>query len=358
MENFNNQQIPQYSGGNQSQPPHYPPPYPQAYPPPIPPELAEEKRFKKWMYKIFGGNLLYDGIMFGGIIAITLITMVLVVMLDILKKEDLSNGLTESFEKSDAGSTVAVLIAVFFLGLFMRKIVKPREIFEKHKSMNPKSFIMILCIFYGGQLIFTLFDTGLEALLNLIGFSAQEAVEAASGGSESISMLIYAGFTAPIFEEVVFRGYMMKAFDKTGAGKGYAMLISSILFGVMHGNIVQSPFAFVVGMVLAYTAMEYGIIWSIILHFINNFIMSEGLGFVLGKFPENIADIVEISILAVFTVAGIIALVLNRKDTKAYIKENYRTEKKYYKWTLTNPLFIIFCVFYFLFSFTTITKLD
>lgn len=351
MENFNNQQIPQYSGENQ--------PYQQAYPPPLPPELAEEKRFKRCLYKIFGGNLLYEGVMFGTVIFIAIVIGIVIgVLMALDNSTDSLDTFLENYQNSDMGSTIAVLVATFFLGLFMWKVVKPKEIFQKQKSMNPKSFLMIFCVFYGCQLVFSILGTGLEALLNLIGYTAEEAVELASGGSESISMLIYAGFTAPIFEEIVFRGYMMKSFEKTGAGKGYAMLISSILFGVMHGNFVQAPFAFVVGFVLAYTAMEYGIVWSILIHFLNNFVMSEGTNFLIERVPETFAPALEYGPMLLFAVGAVIVLVLKRFEVKEYICSNYQTQKKYYIWTLTNPLFIIFCVICLLMSFLTITKLN
>ena len=171
MENFNNQQFPQYSGENQ--------PYQQAYPPPLPPAMSEEKRFKKWMYKIFGGNLLYEGIMFGTIFAVAVVIGVaLGVLMVFSDSSDVFDTFLENFENTDMGSTFAVLIATFFLGLFMRKVIKPKEIFEKKKSMNPKSFLMIFCVFYGCQLVFSLLGIGLEMLLNLVGLTAEEAVEA------------------------------------------------------------------------------------------------------------------------------------------------------------------------------------
>lgn len=351
MENFNGQTNVNTNTVNQ--------PYSQAYPPPLPPEIAEEKRFKKWMYKIFGGNLLYDGIMLAVVIGISIVISVIVMVVQIVmgKPESFYDDFMVRFENTDMGSTIAVIIACFFLALFMRKVIGFREIFTKRKSMNIKSFFIILSVFMGGQLVFTMLGDGFESLLNLIGFSAMEAIESASSGSESVSMMIYAGFAAPIFEEIVFRGFMMQSFEKTGVGKGYAILISSIMFGVMHGNFVQAPFAFAVGLVLGYTAMEYGIKWSILLHFLNNFVFGDVLLFILERLPENAAEIIETTIFIAFAVIAVILLIVKRKSVAAYVKENYKTPKKYYKWTLTNPLFIVFCVVYFAMSFTTITRI-
>lgn len=354
MENFNNQSNQQIGTNTVNQP------YNQPYPPPLPPEKAEENRFKRWMYKIFGGALLYDGIMIAVTMAIIVVVTVgvMVVQMVMGKPESFYDDFMAWFENTDMGSSIAVFIAVFFLALYMRKTVKFKEIFVKQKSMNFKSFFIIFCVFYGCQLVFGLADMGVEALLNLIGLTAQKAVESASSGSSTISMMFYAGFVAPVFEEVVYRGYMMKSFEKTGLDKGYAVLISSVLFGVMHANIVQSPYAFVVGMVLGYTAIEYGIIWSILLHFLNNFVFGEGLTLIEEHTPENVGEIISIGISVIFFVLAVIFLIVKRKAVAEYVRENYKVQKKYYKWTFTNPLFIIFCVICIVMSFGTITKLE
>ncbi|MBR3969645.1 MAG: CPBP family intramembrane metalloprotease [Ruminococcus sp.] len=355
MDNNFNQQ-----NNNFNQPtPNGIPPYNQSYPPPISPEMAEKKRFNKLMYKIFGGNLLYDAIMLGVIFGVAIVFAIgaAIVQIVLEKPESFYDDLFAWFENTDMGSSIAVFIGCFFLALFMRKVVNFREIFKKRQAMNPKSFFIILTIFYGGQFIFTLIDAVFESMLNLVGYTAQEAVEAATSGSTSLSMLFYAGFVAPVFEEIIYRGFMMQSLEKTGLNKGYAILVSSILFGVMHGNFAQAPFAFVVGMILGYTAMEYGIIWSILLHFLNNFVLGEGLTLILGFLPENVGNLIEIGFLAGLTAAAIALLIIKRREVSAYIKENHKVPMKYYKWTFSNPLFIIFCVIYFFMSFSTITKL-
>ena len=50
-----------------------------------------------------------------------------------------------------------------------------------------------------------------------------------------------------VIEEFVFRGLIMGSLRKYG--DGFAVLISSALFGLVHGNFEQIPFAFLVGQI-------------------------------------------------------------------------------------------------------------
>lgn len=72
-----------------------------------------------------------------------------------------------------------------------------------------------------------------------------------------------------MFEEFSHRGMLMTGFSKIGAFR--AVLFSGLLFGLMHLNITQFFYAFVVGMLLASVALVTKSIWpSVIIHFINN----------------------------------------------------------------------------------------
>lgn len=72
-----------------------------------------------------------------------------------------------------------------------------------------------------------------------------------------------------LLEEMVWRGYILRSLR--GYGDGFAVVVSSLLFGLMHGNLRQIPFAFIVGLVLGYLYVQTNNIWiPIIVHFINN----------------------------------------------------------------------------------------
>ncbi len=71
---------------------------------------------------------------------------------------------------------------------------------------------------------------------------------------------------APLVEELLFRGLVHKRLRRI-MNVTPAMLISSLLFGIIHGNIIQGIYAFLIGMICAYVYEKFKSIWApIILH--------------------------------------------------------------------------------------------
>lgn len=81
--------------------------------------------------------------------------------------------------------------------------------------------------------------------------------------------LLATAATPALVEEFAMRGVtfgVLKPF-----GEGFAILVSALIFGLMHRNFVQIPFAFIVGLALGFAIVKTKSIWSaIIMHFINN----------------------------------------------------------------------------------------
>ncbi len=72
-----------------------------------------------------------------------------------------------------------------------------------------------------------------------------------------------------ILEEMVMRGYVMGALRRHG--DKFAVVLSAALFGLIHGNVLQVPFAFMLGLALGWLVIQTGSIWpAVLLHFSNN----------------------------------------------------------------------------------------
>jgi len=72
-------------------------------------------------------------------------------------------------------------------------------------------------------------------------------------------------------EEIAHRGLVMKGLSSLGLMK--ALIISSILFGLMHLNVNQFFFATILGFLIGLTAViSKNIIPAMIIHFTNNFL--------------------------------------------------------------------------------------
>lgn len=243
-------------------------------------------------------------------------------------------------ENSGTSMIIATIIGTLFMFLFFLPRKTHHQIFIKNKKMTLGWFAVLLCLFMGVQLIIEPLFAGFEALLNLMGFSAMSSMEAAtSTGEDTLSMFIYGGIVAPIVEELIYRGFAMRVLSKHG--KTFAILVSSILFGVMHGNLPQAMFATLTGIVLGYVAMEYSIIWSIILHALNNMVFGDLLTRALNNTSELTSNIIWYTLISVMFVIGLVAIIIKRKQILAYVKEN-KWNKPYMRWTFTTVLMLLF----------------
>ena len=69
--------------------------------------------------------------------------------------------------------------------------------------------------------------------------------------------LLCLGVLVPISEELVFRGMMFKRLREQ-SGFMHAAIFSSVVFALLHGNMVQMLYAFATGMMLSYVYEKYG----------------------------------------------------------------------------------------------------
>ena len=193
-----------------------------------------------------------------------------------------------------------------------------RDIYTKGKPMKFKDLMAILCIFMTAQLLFQIVTTIIELILNIFGLSAMAALEAATlSGVDSFSMFLYAGLLAPIAEEILFRGLILR--NLLPYGKKIAVFISALLFGLYHGNIVQTPFAFAVGLVLGYVAVEYSIVWAMALHMFNNLIISDLLTRLTYDMHQIAAALIHSGVIYGFAIAGAIFAIVRRNEIGDYL---------------------------------------
>jgi membrane protease YdiL (CAAX protease family) len=215
------------------------------------------------------------------------------------------------------GYLLYIGLGFLFLWLWKGKKFCTETLFRRGRPMKVGDFFCLLSVFMGGQLLFSLLASVQEAILNLFGLSAMKMLESATSDATSLSMFLYMAFGAPIAEEVFCRGMVLRPLEKYG--KRFAIIMSAFFFGLLHGNVVQTPFAFVVGLVLGYVTVEYNILWAMVLHMINNLVLGDMIGRLFG---QTAGDMISSLLIIGFTVAGIIVLILRGKESRAYVKEN------------------------------------
>lgn len=251
------------------------------------------------------------------------------------------NQVVEQCESSGTFSIIGVCLGTLFLFAYFRKTVTMTTILQKGKKMDVRIFLQLLCVFFGCQFLFIVFDMILEMGLNLIGYSAMADIESASAMSTTVSMFLYASVVGPIVEELIYRGFVLRSFQKYG--KNAAIIISAVLFGVMHANIPQGMFAFAVGLVLGYVAIEYSVWWAIALHILNNCVLNDLFAMALSGIDEQMQDNIMFGIVMFFAIASGVILWRNRHRIKEFIQEN-RTEKRVYFYIFSAVGMLLFIV--------------
>lgn len=90
---------------------------------------------------------------------------------------------------------------------------------------------------------------------------------------------------APIVEELLFRGAVEGHLLRKWKHPAGAIVFSSLVFGIVHGNWVQAPFAFVIGLALGWMYYRTGsLLPGILMHFVNN--STAVLGFLITDNPD------------------------------------------------------------------------
>lgn len=232
-------------------------------------------------------------------------------------------GMVEMDVEAVLGNGWGYLLACALAVLFIR-LWKGRDfcagIWKEERHMTPLRFLGITSVFISGQLIFQIGATIQESILNSFGLSVLEAMEMATGFTDTFSMFLYSCLAAPVIEEIVFRGLVLRGLERYG--RGFALLISSIFFGLFHGNIIQSPYAFIVGLVLGYVTLEYHISWAMLMHMINNLVLGDTLPRLTQWMGQDGTAAVTQVVIYACAVGAAVTLIRKRKEIAGWFRRD------------------------------------
>lgn len=232
-----------------------------------------------------------------------------------LVTEELINGMMGA---AGWGYLLAVAIGLIALLLWKKPCYIRHTILQKGKPMTFGSFFALLSLAMAAQVIAQVCNLGLEWLLELLGLNAGALQELANVDTDSLSMFLYIGIAAPITEELLFRGLLLRSIAPYG--RKLAVIGSAILFGLYHANPIQTPYAILVGLVLGYVALEYHVIWAIAIHLFNNLAFALLLPKALSFLPAVIVDWVLWAVIIGFFVAALVILLVKRGAVAALWK--------------------------------------
>lgn len=160
-----------------------------------------------------------------------------------------------------------------------------------------------------------------------------------------ILSLMATAVVPPLVEEFALRGVVLGALRRFG--DSFAIIASAALFGLMHGNFEQMPFAFLLGLVLGYAVVKTGSLWiPCAIHAFTNSI-SLFYNYALASVPQRIQNISYSLLLSVMLLGGIAGLVLlKEKDDLLGLESagTVATERQKLKWFFSSPAIVIFII--------------
>jgi membrane protease YdiL (CAAX protease family) len=148
-------------------------------------------------------------------------------------------------------------------------------------------------------------------LLDALGVTVQRSTIEIANENQLILGVIAIGVLPGIFEELLFRGPILAAYEKGGSRR--AIFMTGLLFAMMHGSLEGFPAQFMMGLVLGYAVVSTGSIYAgMMIHTVYNaasIIVSYALrGAVDQTVSEGAVDLVESDPLT--TVIGILVITL------------------------------------------------
>lgn len=204
---------------------------------------------------------------------------------------------------------ISGIITLLFLWVFF-KIRKKRLVEEAYIKRFDRSKVIPIILSGFSFALFVSTALDLLPIPESILESYSQSTEGIVSGS-LIIMLISIVIIAPIVEEIVFRGLILSRLKKA-MNTTFALIISSLIFAILHGHILWITYAFVLGILFGVIAIKMGTtLPTIIFHMSFNL---AGLFVGLIPFPEW-------SIGIVCVVSLIISVILIRTVVKKMSKK-------------------------------------
>lgn len=295
---YNNNYVP--PGGQ----PYIPPPPPPYYYPPDQ-VTPEEKRKIRKNYNSIGITLL---VLYIIILAVCTIGFIVCEYMgnDVLYDED-GLRIVGTAEMIVSGGFPAISAMIVFAGYCAFAKYDPKELFSTSRIKAGEVIKYILIVLFLQQIslicsmlmMSCLYSIGCE----VPGLNFVIAHDPGTYAADVISAVIL----APIGEELIYRGVVLRCASKV-SGR-FAIFLSALMFGLMHGNPYQMVLGFLLGIPLAMITLKTGsIIPAIICHMANN--LSNSITTIVEYFDEDIAYTINLIEIPVFFIIGLIVLIV------------------------------------------------
>jgi len=183
----------------------------------------------------------------------------------------------------------AYVIAVPLFLLLLRLVPETKP---QRKKLKTSTLISLFPMIYAVTILSNLVGVAFNSLLSdLTQYEATNLVEELLEETSPSLVFFLTVIMAPLVEELLFRKALINRTMKYG--EGVAVLLSGVMFGLIHGNLYQIPYAFSIGCVLGYVYLRSGNLGiTIALHAFTNL-----MGGVIAQSATNAIDLNQLQLL-------------------------------------------------------------
>lgn len=199
-----------------------------------------------------------------------------ILMLVVMYLYQYATGRALTTESRVAIISSALIPQISMLITFFLVSEKRKANYIKANQINFKINILIVLIvlaigvvaLFGFSPIVNWFDN----IAKNIGYTSTVANIDLSSTGKFIASIFYIALLPAIAEELIFRGIITNGLKKYGTT--IAVVVSAIFFALMHQNLQQLIYQLFLGGVMAYIVIKTGsILYTMLLHFFNNFVI-------------------------------------------------------------------------------------
>lgn len=233
------------------------------------------------------GNIFFMALLFPAVFYMILLSVLTTFF-------SLSNNSGNSENYNLIISIISIISAqggMFLIYLLHNKIIKANFLKASHISFKLNFVNVFLAVLFGAVVLFGLnnFISVFDALFQKMGHIAKDFPLPLNNGWWFAFNIVLLALLPAIVEELVFRGVIYNGLKQYG--KVTAIVLSSILFALIHGNIDQTVYPILFGLVLAYIVYKTdNIVYSMIAHFVNNAVVLT-FNFIYTLNPHLVEDV-------------------------------------------------------------------
>lgn len=153
----------------------------------------------------------------------------------------------------------------------------------RFNSLSLIDALLVIVAFISAYFVAVFINLLGEIFISLLGNLIVPDIPFAKSSAEYLVLLFVIAGSAGICEEILFRGFILRAYEKLGMWPG--IIVTALLFSILHLNIQNILAPFFLGIILGFVVYKTNSIFAgIIGHFINNAI-SVTWGYVIMNLP-------------------------------------------------------------------------